>query len=77
MVDITNIHIHYRDLDGKSHVKIIQPTDATNTLRLKQDIAEVVSKIKHKAEYYYVVIEIDRDGKPAYRTIVPKTLLSA
>ncbi|MCI0618934.1 hypothetical protein L0244_38670 [bacterium] len=77
MIDITKLHIHYRDFDGKRHVKIIRPTDPANTLRLKQDIAEVVKSIKLKAEYYYVVVEIDRDGKSAYRTIVPKTLLSA
>lgn len=77
MVDITSLHVHYRDIaTGKAKVKKITPTDATNTLAIKADIAEVVKAIRDKAEYYYVVVEIDRDGEPAYRTIVPKTILN-
>lgn len=75
MIDITNIHVHYRDYAGKPHVKIIKPSNATNQLAIKKDIADYVTKIRDKAEYYYVVIEIDRGGKPAYRTVIPKTLL--
>lgn len=76
MVDITSLHIHYRDSDGKRHLKKIKPSDAENRLAIQHDIAEVVQKLKNtgKYEYYYVVIEIDRGGKPAYRTVVPKTL---
>jgi ribosomal protein S12 methylthiotransferase accessory factor YcaO len=77
MIDITKLHIHWRDHSGTPHKKSIKPTDATNTLMLKKDVAEFVSTIKQKAEYYYVVVEIDRGGKPAFRTIIPKTLLSA
>jgi hypothetical protein len=76
MVDITTLHIHYRELvSGKAKVKKVKPVDATNTLAIKKDIAEAVDSIRNKAEYYYVVVEIDRDGKPAYRTVVPKTIL--
>lgn len=77
LIDITKLHIHWRDHEGKTHIKMITPTNATNTLEIKKDIAEYVSTIKAKAEYYYVVIEIDRGGKAAYRTIIPKTMLSA
>jgi hypothetical protein len=73
MVDITNLHIHWRDLQGKPHKKSIVPTDATNSLMMKKDVAEFVSKIKSKVEYYYVVVEINRGGEPAFRTIIPKT----
>lgn len=76
MIDITSIHIHYRDLNGKRHVKKIKPTNPQNTLAIKQDIGEAVERLRNtgKNEYYYAVIEIDRDGKPAYRTVIPKTL---
>lgn len=76
MVDITFLHIHYRELvSGKAKVKKIKPTNPADSLAIKKDIAETVSSIRDKAEYYYVVVEIDRDGKPAYRTIIPKTIL--
>lgn len=76
MVDITSLHVHYRDkATGKAKVKKIKPTDATNMLAIKSDIAEAIKTFRDKAEYYYVVVEIDRDGQPAYRTIVPKTIL--
>jgi hypothetical protein len=75
MIDITKLHIHWTDYDKKSHVKYIKPTNATNSLEIKKNIAEYVTTIKGKAEYYYVVIEIDRGGKPAFRTIIPKTFL--
>jgi hypothetical protein len=77
MIDITKLHIHWRDFEDKGHIKIITPSNATNTLEIKKDIAEYVSTIKGKAEYYYVTIEINRGGKSAYRTIIPKTFLSA
>lgn len=73
MIDIKTIHVHWKDHNEKMHEKSIVPTDATNTLVIKQDIAEYISSIKSKIEYYYVVIEIDRGGKSAYRTIIPKT----
>jgi hypothetical protein len=76
MIDITHLHIHWTDFKGKKHVKVITPTDATNTLMLKKDVAEYIQKFKPKIEYYYVVVEIDRDSKPAYRTIIPKTFTS-
>jgi hypothetical protein len=89
MIDITNIHIHYVDFPrttkekelkrGKHHVKVIQPTNATNTLRIKQDIAEVLEqlKIKGNVEYYYVVFEIAMvDGSAAFRSVVPKQFLN-
>lgn len=75
MVDITSIHVHYRDLKGKPKVKKIKPTNAADKLAIKSDIGEFVSTLLGKAEYYYVVIQIDSDGKPAYRTVIPKTIL--
>lgn len=73
MVDITHLHVHWTDLDGKKHIKIITPTDSTSALLMKKDVAEYVTKYKAQIEYYYVVVEIDKGGKPAYRTIIPKT----
>lgn len=74
MIDITKLHIHYRDLaTGKHQFKTITPTNATNSLEIKKDIAKYVTKIKDHIEYYYVVLEIDRGGRPAFRTIIPKT----
>lgn len=75
MVNITRLHIHFVDMDGKKHVKKIKPKDRTSTLIIKQDIARFVSTIKNDAEYYYVVIEIESDGDSKFRTIVPKTFL--
>jgi len=80
MIDLTAIHIHYRGFPkrGEEKGKMFQltirpPTNPTNELEIKKDIAEGVNKIKKRAEYYYVVFEIDRDGRPAYRTVIPKT----
>ena len=73
MVDITFLHVHWVDLKGTRHKKSIKPTDAENSLMLKKDVADYVTTIKGKAKYYYVVCEIDRGGKPAFRTIIPKT----
>lgn len=75
MVNITRLHVHYVDMDGKKHTKKIKPKDNTSTLVIKQDIARFVSTIKNDAEYYYVVIEIDSEGESKFRTIVPKTFL--
>jgi hypothetical protein len=78
MVDITRLHIHWRDLDGKMQKKSIKPTDPENSLMLKKDVADYVSTIKGKAEYYYVVVQIERaNGTPAFRTVIPKTLVNA
>ena len=76
MVDITNIHVHYTNFKGKKFVKKIKPTDATNKLAIKHDIGEFIKKLQGKAEMYYVVVEIDQDGTPAYRTVIPKTLVA-
>jgi hypothetical protein len=82
MIDITNLHIHYRTLPSNKHPKgemkvvVIQPTDNTSTLRIKQDIARALQPLKNNAQYYYVVAEIDRDGKPGYRTLMPKVMLN-
>ena len=73
MVDITAIHIHYRDKRGKMRLRVIEPTDPESTLAIKKDVAKVVTWLKTiGAEYYYAVVEIDRDGTPGYRTIIPK-----
>lgn len=76
MVDITAIYVHYETLRGRKVVKKIKPTDAGNKLAIKHDIGEVLKKLQGKATYYYVVLEIDQDGQPAYRTVIPKTLVS-
>lgn len=81
MVDITSIHIHCVSPESaagkrKKVIKEIKPSDPENKLAIQQDIGEAVRKLRDsgKFEYYYVVIEIDRGGKPAYRTVIPKTL---
>lgn len=75
MVNITRLHVHFVDLDGKKHIKKIKPTDRTSTLLIKQDIARFITTIKNHAEYYYVVMEIDAEGDQKFCTIVPKTFL--
>lgn len=79
MIDIAKLHIHYRllpkgkETKGLHKFKVVKPTDPKSTMEIKHDIARVVETIRNKAEYYYVVVEIDRDGEPAFRTVVPKT----
>lgn len=73
MVDITALHVHWYDHNNKKHVKVITPSNAKNTLAIKKDVAEYVQSVKAQVEYYYVVVEINRVGKPAYRTVIPKT----
>lgn len=80
MIDISNLHIHYVTPEGargrKHAVKKIKPSNPEDKLSLMQDVGEVVKKLRdtRRYEYYYVVVEIDRGGRPAYRTIIPKTL---
>jgi len=80
MVDITRIHIHYVTPEGargrKHGVKKIKPSQPEDKLSIQQDIGEVVRKLRDtgKYEYWYVVIEIDHGGKPAFRTVVTKTM---
>lgn len=74
MIDISHFHIHWKDHNDKKHVKVITPIDGENTLIMKKQIADFISANKEKIEYYYVVLEINRGGKPAYRTIIPKTI---
>lgn len=73
MIDITRLHIHWKDQNDKMHLKKIAPVEPSNTLMMKKEIADYITSIKPQVNYYYVVIEIDRGGKPAYRTIIPKT----
>lgn len=81
MVDVTALHIHYSTPENargirKRGVKKIKPSQPDDKLSIQQDIGEVVRKLRDtgKYEYYYVVIEIDRGGKPAFRTVIPKTM---
>jgi len=81
MVDITTIHIHYSTPENargkrKRAVKKIKPSQPDDKLAIQQDIGEAVKKLRDtgRYEYYYVVIEIDRGGVPAYRTVIPKTM---
>lgn len=81
MVDITYIHIHYSTPENtkgirKRGVKKFKPSQPEDKLAIQQDIGEQVRKLRDtgKYEYYYVVIEIDRGGAPAYRTVMPKTM---
>ncbi len=80
MVDVTMLHIHCSTPETargrKKKVVKIKPSDPENKLAIQQDIGEAVRKLRdtNKYEYYYVVIEIDRGGKPAYRTVIPKTM---
>ena len=76
MVNITRLHVHYKD-KRTDIMKVIKkrPTDKTSTFAIKKDLAAIVERIRSKAEYYYVVVEIDSGGEPAYRTIVPKVIL--
>lgn len=81
MVDITAIHIHYSTVEGpkgrKRGVKVIKNlTDPQDKLAIEHDIALEVRKLRNtgKYEYYYVVLQIDRGGKPAYRTVTHKIM---
>jgi hypothetical protein len=81
MVDITMIHIHYSTPEnsrGKRTrgVKKVKPSQPDDKLAIQQDIGEAVKKLRDtgRYEYYYVVIQIDRGGSPAYRTVIPKTM---
>lgn len=81
MVDIVAMHVHYSTAENargerKKGVKVVKPDDTTNALAIQQDVGEAIRKLRDtgKYEYYYVVAEIDRGGKPAFRTVIPKTM---
>ncbi len=76
MIDITALHIHYVDFKKKKQIKKIKPSQPDDPRSIQQDVGEVIRKLRDsgKYEYYYVVVEIDRGGKSAYRTVIPKTL---
>lgn len=80
MVEITSIHIHYATPEGargrKKGVKKFKPSQPDDKLAIQQDVGEQIKKLRDtgKYEYYYVVLEVDRGGKPAYRTVIPKTM---
>jgi hypothetical protein len=76
MVDVTALHIHYVDFNRKKKIKVVKPSQPDDKLAIQQDVGEAVKKLRDTGnyEYYYVVVEIDRGGKPAYRTVIPKTL---
>ena len=75
MSKITGLHIYYYDNDNLRHVKKRTPTDATNRLAIKHDIAEVIKSLEGKAVKYYVVFEFNSNGKMIYRTAIPTTFL--
>jgi hypothetical protein len=81
MVEIDRIHIHYATPENalgirKRGIKKFKPSQPEDKLAIQQDIGEQVRKLRDtgKYEYYYVVIEIDYGGKPAFRTVIPKTM---
>lgn len=81
MVDIVAMHVHYSTAENakgqrKKGVKVVRPTDPDNKLAIQQDVGEAIRKLRDtgKYEYYYVVCEINSGGKPAYRTVIPKTM---
>lgn len=80
MVDITRIDIHCVTPEGargrKRFIKKIKPSQPDDKLAIQQDIGEALRKLRDtgKYEYYFVVVQIDRGGKPAYRTTIPKTM---
>ena len=76
MVDVTRLVIHYVGMNGKSYVKKVKPTDKTSVLRIKHDLAIALQKIKDKVDYYYVVMEVNTDDGPKFRTIVGKTFIN-
>jgi uncharacterized linocin/CFP29 family protein len=81
MVDIKMLHIHCvtpENIRGKRKrfIKKVKPSDPENKLAIQQDIGEALQKLRDsgKYEYYYVIVEIDRGGKPAYRTVTTKIM---
>jgi len=76
MVDLTELHIQYYDFKGVRRIKKVKPSQPTDKLAIQQDIGEALRKLRDtgKYEYYYVIAVINRDGKPAYRPVVPKTM---
>lgn len=80
MVEIKAMHIHCRGPENaagkrKTFIKVIKLSDPTNKLAIQHDVGEAVQKLRNtgKYEYYYVIAEIERKGKPAYRPVIPKT----
>lgn len=76
MIDISMIHIHCVTFKRKRIIKKVKPSQPDDKLAIQQDIGEALKKLRDtgKYEYYYVVMQIDRAGKPAYRTVIPKTM---
>ena len=74
MIDITKIHLYYRNFSGRLFHKQVKPSDAEDADALKADIRKMLSKVNQsRYEYYYVIFEIDVDGETAYANAVQKT----
>lgn len=74
MIDITKIHLYYRDFNGKLYHRQVKPRDPEDADELKNDIRKMLSRINQsKYEYYYVIFQIDVDGETAYANAVQKT----
>ena len=81
MVEIMAMHIHCRTPENakgkrKTFIKVVSLSDPQNKLAIQQDVGEAIKKLRDtgRYEYYYVIAEIDRNGTPAYRPIIPKTM---
>lgn len=78
-IDVKEVRIWYKPRGSKHayaskfHKKLIRKTDID---AIKKYARDVVAKLEGKAEYYYIVIRVERGDKtPGYRTIVGKTFL--
>lgn len=82
MIEPKRFHLHLVRLDPETNEikkrarQPIKPSDPTNPLTMKEDIAKQLLKFRNKGwTYWYLALEIaDDNGKPRYRTVVGKTL---
>jgi len=76
MPKIVELQVYYHNTDDEQTHVVKQVPTSQDTPAIKLQVAKIVTAIRDRAEYYYMVVKVRKDnGDYGYRTIIPKTLL--
>jgi len=79
MIIINNLkvvlHLKHHRKGGPLYKEVETKPAAQSPDHVKFAIAQVLEEWEDRADYYYVIAEMERNNVKAFRTIVPRTLL--